>query len=339
MISINISGQSGKKYRVKKKSFLEKLFSSRETAINALCSVLFIISAAVTIIFCMNAFFHRIYSKQEAYINSAGAIVNTMNNKEVTLWLYSPSQIMEDSGIRVSKGDKIKISASGSYHSGLQDKPLKIIETSDSIVVNSSSFVIPEKNKTFLDKLRKRLNLKENAPDTSIVHGIVYAARENIPPTYGWVPQYNQKRSLGDHGKFRSAINRNVNYGTLLVGIMDEFNNPMDRQGLLDFSELKEHLEPAYRYRRWTKVKNDGVLHFIINDSAYFSTFYDDNLGETLVSVEIRYKPKNIWILVLSILVMLGCGTFPFLLQYFKSEKGHEFIRKCKSIIHRKHES
>ncbi len=329
MINININGQSGKSYRVKRSYFLDKVFKDKKIGINMLCSVFFAVSAAVVIIFCLNAFFKRIYSRQEAFVNSSGAIVNTMNNKEVSLWLYNPTQIMENSGIRVAKGDWIKISASGSYHSGIQSEEFEIVETDTEIKVHGETYTIPPEEECRFTKIteyfKRHGSQKDTANPVKPVRGIVNAAKTNTEPTYKWVPQYNQKRDKKE--EYASAINKDVNYGTLLVGIMDEFDNPErpkddnPARKVLDFKDLKDDLKPTYKYRRWKRVPKDGTLHFIINDSAYIPEFYSDNLGETLVSVEIRYRPNNFWILIIASAIMLVSGTLPFILQYFSGRR------------------
>ncbi len=321
MIKININGESGKKYRVQKTRLWEKLLTDHEVRLNTFCFTLFVISACVVLVFALHSFIHRVYSKPTAYVNSAGAIVNMINNKEIALWLYNPSQIMANSGIRVSAGDKIKISASGAYHSGIHSAV-------DAIVYDSIN----------------------HPKDTTFIYGIVYAANENVPPTYKWVPQYNQgtdkwyktfcRECKSYCNKIYSflkndttlephEIDPNVEYGTLLVGVMDEFENPLkEGSDSLDFTTILDDsttildkLEPAYNYRNKTAVERSGVLHFIINDSRHLQSYYSDNLGETLVCIEIEHAHKNMWILCIALIIMIISGLYPFMRIHVKSKQ------------------
>ncbi len=326
MIKINITGESGKKYRIQKTQLWEKLLTERDIRINFFCGIFFAVSAFVVLIFALHSFIHRVYSKPTAYINSVGAIVNTMNNTEIALWLYNPSQIMASSGIRVSKGDKIKISASGSYHSGIHSEIDKVVY--DSI----------------------------NAPkDTTFIYGTVYAATHNVPPTYEWVPQYNQGTGKWYETFYKKCkslckkifysflekdtipepheIDPSVAYGTLLVGVMDEFENPRKEANSLDFSTTLDKLEPAYNYRKETDVDKSGVLHFIINDSRKLQSYYSDNLGETLVCVEIQRTQKNIWILHLALTIMVISGLYPFMRIHIKDRRFKQSIKKFKQCL------
>ncbi len=344
MIKININGEEGKRYRIQKSRFWELLLREKYVRINLLCSILFVVSACVILIFCINEFARRIYSTPQAYVNAAGAIVNTLNNKEITLWLYNPSQIMANSGIRVAKGDRIRISASGTYHAGMQSE--------ENIIWKS-------------------------ATDSIIVDGLVFAARKNVRPTFPWISQYNQGnegwikrlfiqfktdcKDMEFMGKkilhkdttnfvnalfYENPINLTADYGTLLVGIMNEFDDPHckmnvedktiaqkkeDYRKSLHFDDLLvENLKPAYEYREWTTVQKGGVLHFNINDSRYNQAFYTDNLGEILVCVEVEYPTKNKWILYISLAIMIIIGLYPFMYLHVKDEK---FKKACQYLF------
>ncbi len=337
MQNIEIDVKEGKNYRVRKSSPTEKFVKSRYGVLNFVCLCFFTISAFITLSFCISSFIHKIYAQPKAYINESGVIVSSVNNKAVALWLYNPNQVLRNSGIRVSDGDKIRINASGRYHSD--------IDTDPDI---------------------------ENG-----IFGLVHAARENVKPTYPWVSQYNQESKseeeikMENNGEESDAILAGESYGTLLVSVMDRFDRPETDSEVLDFSRsfdirnvtkkklcLKnifkgkiltdttytviEDLEPAYRYRNWKKVKKDGTLHFIINDTKDKQADYSDNMGETLVSVEITYAGKHNSILAANILIMLLSGSTPYLVwshrtKRWKNSRLTSYLRTLSTRKHKKH--
>lgn len=119
MVNIEINGEEGKVYHIKRKGLLHRLFKEARNPFNAACAIIFCIAAAVVLIFMVNSFFKRIYYPHRIYINDKGAIVDRTYSKEVYLWLFNSSDRFSDSGIRVKRGDRLKMSASGAFHSDL----------------------------------------------------------------------------------------------------------------------------------------------------------------------------------------------------------------------------
>ncbi|MCH5335251.1 MAG: hypothetical protein J1D86_05565 [Alistipes sp.] len=82
----------------------------------AICSLLFIINFAI---FLIN---DVIFFENEIVVSRAGAFMpRKACDSEQAIFMFNTSELWADTGIQLQKGDKIKISASGSFHSSIHE--------------------------------------------------------------------------------------------------------------------------------------------------------------------------------------------------------------------------
>lgn len=137
-----------------------------------------------------------LFYKTELETNSMGAFTpRTGTGTEYGIFLFNTAELWANSGIRISKGDEVRISISGSFHSSFADlvndsrgnnssPEIRWIHMSkkDSIAKKDSPAKADKKYYLYSQWHEKSKSYYENSPDTNTVHfGTAFCA---IAPEY-----------------------------------------------------------------------------------------------------------------------------------------------------------
>lgn len=177
-----------------------------------------------------------LFYKNELEVNSMGAFTpRTGTGTEYGVFLFNTAELWANSGIRISKGDEVRISISGSFHSSFADL------VNDSRNNNSS----PEFRWIHMSK---NDNTESNGSPTK------------ADKKYYLYSQWHQKTNK--HYKSIQKIGtrtdpEKVDFGAVLCAIAPEYfsGDPLD--SLLDI-----HVLNGEKF----KAKSSGVLRFAVND-------------------------------------------------------------------------
>lgn len=228
-----------------------------------------------TILVSMLSFFIKdvILFRPDTYVNDRGAICFPQSGKqEHYMFLINAAQCWTNTGIKVLEGDKITVTASGSFFS-------KIAEM--------DSF-----------------------------------ARLNIKPNYYRVNVLQKSQEKGSTMPLWMYHENNARFGSLLVQIKDDYELPSfnsDEGKIIQLDTIKRYQPSHFR------AKHAGVLNFNVND-IYLNNgcepkitkykdvlhldfkpyeyvlrnfkqrpqmWYDDNVGDILLSIRIDRKKLN----------------------------------------------
>lgn len=244
-----------------------------------------------------------ILAPNEASINSNGVVsINQPCMETQYFYLLNAATYWTSSGIAVSRGDRVYISASGGMYSDIGEMYNKAL-TNDTLLYPRSVFA--DRKPPFI----KRLFGKKQQNETIDNSGIQYCI-------------YNDSvASLGDRRKPR--------FGSLLCLVSTETQNPEYHFRTKDYGKTIHQIDYEKNEIRFTASKDEcGILYFTFNDILLDSNTYGrimrdtnsaainmrkdlqhthklgyasiedptiwfkDNLGEALVNIRIE---KSIW--------------------------------------------
>ena len=264
-------------------------------------------------------------SKNELYVNSAGAFTPKKTiGREYGIYLFNTAELWANSGIRITKGDEVRISYSGAFHSSYSDlldgardnTPFPEIDWIGKEVPpdssNSSSIIIDTEkqsrkeqvclyNKYFpLDTTLKRKYIKEllvhlrGKKDTIIVDTRIKDNRETAhlgDLLYEIVPEYVSSDPI-DHLENAHVWPQNEG----------EIEFTAEETGYLRFAVNDIYFKNETALREYPK-KVDSLRHGkpfdpedILNKAQnkdFRKIFYIDNVGQILVCVEIQHPLKH----------------------------------------------
>lgn len=231
-----------------------------------------------------------LFYKTELKANSMGALTpRTGTGTEYGVFLFNTAELWSDSGIRISKGDEVSISMSGSFHSSIAD--LK-----DDAENNNSSpgfgwIHISKKDNTSKDRIARGiqqvtrwLGISENDQTNS--------DPSKANPKYYLYNQWYQRKieSKKDSNRNRTTKQKTdeenpmPGFGAALCAIAPEYfsGDPLDP--MLDIHILNG--KPF-------KAKSSGVLRFAVNDVVLNDDIIWQMIGEKAQTKDTLEKYKQ----------------------------------------------
>ena len=258
---------------------------------------------AATFLLCYSFVYLKdvVLFRNEITTNNVGALNPKKSiGREYGIFLFNPADLWADSGIRLSEKDRFRISVSGAFHSSFKD----LVDDADSNVAK------PEIRWITGQQARSRSQESPEPQENKKAWGIY---QRHIYPV---LPKDLRKRN-GDKPYF----------GALLYTVAPEYtlDNPLDPNYTRHVRVWKEKDATSF-----SKVESPGVLRLAVNDiyfedgraledyagqtdstrfkksdfrpsvikkSEHFHTmFYDDNVGQLLVCVEVQHPLKWGWL-------------------------------------------
>ena len=261
--------------------------------------------------------------KNELYVNSAGAFTPKKTiGREYGIYLFNTSELWADSGIRIAKGDYVRISHSGAFHSSFADL---LDGTRDNIPTPEIDWIGKEDYK---DSTIRIVDVEKQAkkdeaclynsyfqPDTIIIPG------RKLKPRHKTIKKTQDRPGIGQKDS--------VHLGDILFAIAPEYvsDDPIDQlkyahvwsqndvetsfeaeqTGILRFAvndiyfksetELKEYPQKVDSLRSGKKFDPERILTTARKDTTnikdFRKIFYIDNVGQILVCVEIQHPLKH----------------------------------------------
>ena len=210
----------------------------------------------------------------EIEVNEKGALLPTKSfEREYGIFLFNTSELWVDTGIRVEKGDLLRISASGAFHSSVGDLYAYAKDnTSDSTIIHwrggNDRFAGVEQQ---TEKNIYLLNKNEDMGDI----------------LFSIVPDYQMPLELEGQAMNQITADKGVKAslsGNLFVTINDIYF-PND-------STLREYGSQPFSTRFGAPFPVDTLIEG--KDKKHYHTiFYNDNLGQILLTVEIQHPLKT----------------------------------------------
>lgn len=208
----------------------------------------------------------------EINVNEKGALLPTKSfEREYGIFLFNTSELWADTGIRVEKGDLLRISASGAFHSSVGDLYAYAKDnTSDSTIIHwnggNDRFEGIAQQKEKNDYL---LNNKEKMGDV----------------LFSIVPDHEMPMKIEGEAMNQITADKGVTAprsGNLFVTINDIYF-PTD-------STLREYGKQSFSTRFGAPFPVETLIK---GNKPYHTIFYNDNLGQILLTVEIQHPLKT----------------------------------------------
>lgn len=320
LIDLDLDHSKNKNNIVRTSGWFDQVLRGRKSIFHFVLLLGFMVSAIVCLISALFLFFKSISPDKPTYVNDKGAVVFTMNEKEIYLWLFNTSEMFANSGIRVKKGDIIKIACSGRYNSAINllvaaardDKKLAYewagrygVKNNDSLNLTVSpkdnfgavlACIFPEG----IDPLTKMDGDKYLFQDASMVNTIEYFSKRN-------------GKKIKSDGVLTFVINDipitdNTNFCSL-----EKNNDILEEEGF--------------------QKDNYGEIKKLYLRDGYNNAFFDDNLGEFLMVIEKRTSWMPSTIFHCSFSCMFIFGFLPWILVTLRKKAKIIFkLKECTKL-------
>lgn len=234
-------------------------------------------------------------SKNELYVNNSGAFTPKKTiGREYGIYLFNTAELWANSGIRITKGDKVRISNSGAFHSSFADLLDGARDNTPSPDIDwIGKEEIPE------DSLKRLKAKKQNKKDQVCLYNRYYPSKTKMEPAYlgdilyEIVPEYVSNDPL-DHmerAHVWSQKDREIRFTAKESGYLRFAVNDIYFE---DEAALKEYPETVDSLRNGRKFEPTSILEKAQKGEKDFrKIFYIDNVGQILVCVEIQHPLKH----------------------------------------------
>lgn len=303
LIDFELTGQKGRKHVVHITGWLSELIHSKSGILRFAFSFCFVITAIVLIVCGLFLFAKSINPEKPTHVNDQGAVVFNLNQKEVYLWLFNTSHLFSNSGIRVRKGDRIKITCSGKYQSSINhlvkaaqsdNKPIYHWLDKNGAENKASTSILP--SESFASVLVGVFPEGTNPMREPSVAGESYLYEENLR-NVSLVTKFSSKTRVKKNGVLYFVVND--------IPMNDRYfdaDKGLGEQSITEGNEKLKRHDPELSTDRYESLETN------YKKSHYNTPFFDDNLGEYLVVVEksSRFGLSTIFWIALVIFTMLG---------------------------------
>jgi len=279
-----------------------------------------VIIASASFLICSAIFFLNdvILFKGDLKMNQQGAIVfEKSGKKETILYLLNSADVWSNTGIQLQEGDKIRLSFSGGFHS---DAPrLKdAAENNYKPVYDWINYPYSTENQTVNDTVLGFCLYKSNNKENKAYFGsmLYQIAGEmgcdiNNPNAIHQIKKIEKKKDKPEYMK----VHKN---GILYLSV----NDILMTDDVID--SISNYNYSCEKYKGHRKTGNDGVSHYVNSDALdmrnndlliYYkedslhhyiagkkfkehfaknrNAFFNDNIGEILVTIDIERKLKS----------------------------------------------
>lgn len=276
---------------------LSKSHRSRTTG-NFIALFIIVLSALIFIIYAGIYYIGDVlFSRMETGVNLNGAFLSSKEaSNDVALFLFNASEVWADSGIQVHKGDKVKISVSGAFHRDIKDIKEAAENNCQPIYgLAGSNWRATWENQDTLRKLHANDPKTIDFNDTTTTpldiesYTIQHCIYEDSEQSYCGSILYTV---MSDAKNF-NATARDNNFKIHQINSSDNAFQTVERDGNLHFAinDIYLYNKEIKNYRNAAKVVKDGEPLLDRSDEYYHdkrTLWYNDNLGEILVAVEIQ---------------------------------------------------
>ncbi|MBP5637776.1 MAG: hypothetical protein J6X25_09755 [Bacteroidales bacterium] len=201
--------------------------------------------------------------------NAHGALTPRKScGREYAMFLFNASDIWYNSGIHISKGDKVRISISGAFHSSIEDLYLDAVNNSPT---PKYEWIGQEKRAVYSKEPPSEENLAFCLDPTNSYFGAVL---------YAVVPEYLPNDPLL-YATYKNKWEPRSSYKAKHISKTD---------GILHFAVNDIYFKDFGQLQKYCDENKETLGKEITADKDdYHRLFYYDNLGQILVCVEIQH--------------------------------------------------
>lgn len=267
-----------------------------------------IVTITIVLTFSITYFKDILLFKSNLSVNKQGVFMPSKScGREYCLFLFNTSELWANTGIYLNKGDKYKMSVSGAFHSSVEDLRNNAQINNSNPDINWIGGKQRNELSDYLDSVYRLIEYENNACYRSfhrkpVMHTMIndvfpqyekhaYCVDTNayfgailyrIAPEYQlWDPDNNNDTILvwgPNNGKTYQTVESS---GVLSMAINDIY--------FKDTAFLGDYCR-SFPYRFESKPMSfDSVMKYDMGREAYKTMFYDDNIGQILVCLEIQH--------------------------------------------------
>jgi hypothetical protein len=290
---------------------LLKILSDRRKVLKIIISLLVIVFTIFIGLAFVAISIKRIYPYNDIKVNAFGATIMQNEDVEIIYWLFNTAELWANSGIRVEKGDRLTIRASGKFHTAIHHL---VEDVSDNKKLRDKWVGTDGENKVDMrDMLRGKYRIFKNEQQDALLMQVIpekncnndkkladeflVISKENEENFYFIGKERNDLRVL-EAGILHFAVNDIVLTKDIIEQMIKENNDSICKKlNLKTDSFITEEL--------WKKGNKDCYLKFgaypgdsvakkernemtYYRDEKYPNAWYDDNVGSFLIVIERR---------------------------------------------------
>jgi len=254
---------------------------------------------AATFLLCYSFVYLKdvVFFRNEISTNNVGALNPKKSlGREYGIFLFNPAELWADSGIRLSKKDRFRISVSGAFHSSFKD----LVDDAESNEVkpeirwigqkSRSSSRASQKNKKVWGIYQKHIypvlskNLQDRNGEDPYFGALLYTVAPEYTLDNPLDTNYTRHVRVWKE-KDATSFSKVESPGVLRLAVNDIYFE--DGTALEDYARQTDS----------TRFIKDDFRPSVIKDSEHFHTmFYDDNVGQLLICVEVQHPLRWGWL-------------------------------------------
>ncbi len=240
-----------------------------------------------------------VFFRNEISTNNVGALNPKKSlGREYGIFLFNPADLWADSGIRLNKKDRFRISVSGAFHSSFKN----LVDDADSNVAmpeirwigqqarTRSSSVAPQDNKKAWGIYQRHIypvlpkNLQDRNGEDPYFGALLYTVAPEYTLDNPLDTNYTRHVRVWKE-KDATSFSKVESPGVLRLAVNDIFFE--DGIALKDYASQTDS----------TRFIKDDFRPSVTKDSEHFHTmFYDDNVGQLLICVEVQHPLRWGWL-------------------------------------------
>lgn len=240
-----------------------------------------------------------VFFRNEISTNNVGALNPKKSlGREYGIFLFNPADLWADSGIRLNKKDRFRISVSGAFHSSFKN----LVDDADSNVARPeirwigqqartrSSSVAPQDNKKVWGIYQRHIypvlpkDLRKRNGEDPYFGALLYTVAPEYTLDNPLDTNYTRHVRVWKE-KDATSFSKVESPGVLRLAVNDIFFE--DGIALKDYASQTDS----------TRFIKDDFRPSVIKDSEHFHTmFYDDNVGQLLICVEVQHPLRWGWL-------------------------------------------
>ena len=249
----------------------------------------------------------------ELNVNEQGALNPRKSlSCEHAMYLFSPSEIWANTGVRINKGDRFRINISGGANTSIYDaiqaaqenlKPrFKLIRFDTLNEAGPEPYLKYCLSKGASHESGKAGNQEYRfgtiiytiqSEDANVIHNPLSVPTNEM---FSWTPGNVKRQHSGDRD-FRKAEKSGFLYLSINDIVFDDYIDE-DKKVVDADEEINEYISADYRYFKDKMIGDVDSTQLIRQLDSILknnhSKFYEDNTGQVLVSMEIiRHQPRE----------------------------------------------
>lgn len=223
--------------------------------------------------------------------NANGALLPKKSlSREYGIYLFNTSELWANTGIAISKGDKIRLSVSGAFHSSVGDL---YIDTKENTSAPQIRWIGQKLRAEYASPLKRNQEHVPQAEKNSVcvkkdgdayLGAVLYAIVPEYEPRD---PYYSKYSKVWNPKMAKEGLTVKDNSGVLHLTVNDIY--------FRDTTSIRYYADSIDSMRFGQKFNVDSLLRvdWIPNRKDFSKIFYNDNMGQILVCVEIQHQIKG----------------------------------------------